>query len=62
MLVCSLLWLWDNRNQITDQNAAWEFAMIDTGYGSEGFYFNDTGLQWNETDGGFNGWIGDCML
>lgn len=36
--------------------------MIDAGYGSEGFYFNDTGLQWNVNDGGFIGWLGDCVL
>jgi hypothetical protein len=44
------------------RTAAWEFAMIDAGYGSEGFYFNDTGLQWNVNDGGFIGWLGDCVL
>lgn len=44
------------------RNAAWEFAMIDVGYGSESFYFNDTGLQWNVNDGGFIGWLGNCIL
>ena len=39
-------------------NVAWEFALIDTEYGSEGFYFNTSGLQWSETEGGFNGWLG----
>jgi len=33
--------------------------MIDTGIGSEGFYFNGTGLQWNETYDGFGGWLGE---
>lgn len=36
--------------------------MIDTGYGSEGFFFNASGLQWNETDGGFIGWLGHYTL
>lgn len=39
---------------------AWEFAMIDAGLGSEGFYFNSSGLQWNETYEGFGGWLGEC--
>jgi hypothetical protein len=37
---------------------AWEFALVDTGFGSEGFFFNSSGLQWTETEGGFSGWLG----
>ncbi|KAL6720344.1 hypothetical protein ACLMJK_002265 [Lecanora helva] len=37
--------------------AAWELAMIDGGEGSEGFFFNSSGLQWNETYEGFGGWL-----
>ncbi|KAK0508166.1 hypothetical protein JMJ35_009250 [Cladonia borealis] len=40
-----------------DNYAAWEFALINASYGDEGFYFNKSGLQWNETEGGFNGWL-----
>lgn len=36
--------------------------MIDTGFGSAGFYFNGSGLQWNETDGGFDGWLGELLF
>ena len=32
--------------------------MIDAGNGSEGFFFNGSGLQWNETYNGFGGWLG----
>lgn len=35
--------------------------MIDAGLGSAGFYFNGIGLQYNETDGGFIGWLGNSM-
>ena len=51
------------QRMMTDQiNVAWEFALIDTEYGSQGFYFNGSGLQWNETEGGFNGWLGMLYL
>ncbi|KAL2041849.1 hypothetical protein N7G274_005634 [Stereocaulon virgatum] len=40
-----------------DNYAAWEFALVDTGFGSEGFFFNSSGLQWTETEGGFSGWL-----
>ena len=33
--------------------------MIDGGLGDEGFFFNSTGLQWNETYDGFGGWLGE---
>ena len=47
------------KSKMTDEtNLAWQFALIDTEYGDEGFYFNTSGLQWNETEGGFNGWLG----
>lgn len=35
---------------------AWEAVEINAGYGTEGFYFNATGLQWNSTL--FGGWLG----
>ena len=41
------------------ENLAWEFATIEGGEGSEGFYFDDAGLQWNVTEGGFGGWLGE---
>ncbi|MCJ1455477.1 hypothetical protein MMC28_005832 [Mycoblastus sanguinarius] len=37
--------------------AGWEFAYINVGYGSDGFYFTSSGLQWNVEDGGFDGWL-----
>ena len=51
------------QGKMADQtHAAWEFALINASYGDEGFYFNKSGLQWNETEGGFNGWLGTFSL
>lgn len=36
----------------------WDFASINAGYGSEGFFFNRSGLQFAGNGGGFAGWIG----
>lgn len=38
----------------------WEFASIDVGYGSAGFYFNETGLQFDPEESDFHGWLGKC--
>ena len=35
----------------------WNFVAIDAGYGSAGFFFNETGLQYAGEDG-FAGWLG----
>lgn len=36
--------------------AAWEPVQINTGYGNEGFFINDAGLQWSNQI--FGGWLG----
>lgn len=36
----------------------WEFVSLNVGYGDEGFFVNNTGLQWRE-DFGFGGWLGE---
>ena len=35
----------------------WNFVAIDAGYGTGGFFFNETGLQYAGEDG-FAGWLG----
>ena len=36
----------------------WDFVSINVGLGSAGFFFNETGLQYNGEPGGFLGWLG----
>lgn len=48
-------------DQIADSAPAWEFVLLDVGYGSSGFSFNASGLQWTD-DYGFNGWLGMFTL
>lgn len=36
----------------------WNFVKINAGYGSEGFFFNESGLQF-ATGEGFAGWLGE---
>ncbi|KAL9072677.1 MAG: hypothetical protein Q9161_003385 [Pseudevernia consocians] len=40
-----------------DYYAEWEFAAINVGYGSADFFFNETGLQYNQDEDGFAGWL-----
>lgn len=35
----------------------WSFVEINGGYGSAGFFFNESGLQY-AADKGFSGWLG----
>ena len=35
----------------------WDFVSINAGYGVPGFFFNETGLQYDQDDG-FAGWLG----
>jgi len=37
--------------------AGWEFTQINVGNGTEGFFINETGLQWGTEDSGFGGWL-----
>lgn len=48
---------WGMVMDIYDNYAEWEFVAINGGYGSAGFFFNETGLQYNPEDGGFAGWL-----
>lgn len=40
-----------------DYYAEWELASINAGYGNPGFFFNETGLQYNPDDSEFHGWL-----
>ncbi|KAF6226008.1 hypothetical protein HO173_012598 [Letharia columbiana] len=40
-----------------DYYAEWDFVAINAGYGSAGFFFNETGLQYNQNPDGFSGWL-----
>ncbi|KAM0797564.1 hypothetical protein BDR22DRAFT_862737 [Usnea florida] len=40
-----------------DYYAEWDFVSINAGFGSEGFFFNETGLQYNQDPDGFAGWL-----
>ena len=42
--------------------AEWDFVAINAGYGDSGFFFNETGLQWDEYPGTFGGWLGGFFL
>ena len=35
---------------------------INAGYGDSGFFFNESGLQWEEYPGTFGGWLGGFFL
>lgn len=37
----------------------WDFVAINVGYGSAGFFFNETGLQYDQDSTGFLGWLGE---
>lgn len=50
-----------HENQIADSTPAWEFVMINVGYGASGFSFNASGLQWDDGEG-FSGWLGMFTL
>ena len=38
--------------------AEWDFVSINAGFGSAGFFFNETGLQYDQDLDGFAGWLG----
>ena len=40
----------------------WDFVAINAGYGDSGFFFNESGLQWDEYPGTFGGWLGGFFL
>lgn len=42
--------------------AEWNFVAINAGYGDSGFFFNESGLQWNEFPGEFGGWLGESFF
>ena len=39
--------------------AEWDFVSINAGYGVPGFFFNETGLQYDQDPDGFAGWLGE---
>lgn len=54
----------EGRNPLTRMyhiRVEWNFVAIDGGYGSAGFFFNETGLQYSE-EAGFTGWLGKHHL
>ena len=36
----------------------WDPVWIQPGYGTGDFFFNATGLQWDDPE--FTGWLGEC--
>ena len=40
----------------------WDFVAVNAGYGDSGFFFNASGLQWEESSGTFGGWLGGFLL
>lgn len=40
----------------------WNFVAVNAGYGDSGFFFNESGLQWNEYPGDFGGWLGEFLV
>lgn len=40
----------------------WDFVAINAGYGSTGFFFNETGLQYDQDTDGFAGWLGKNLF
>ena len=39
----------------------WDFVAVNAGYGDSGFFFNESGLQWDKP-GTFGGWLGENFL
>ena len=39
----------------------WDFVAVNAGYGDSGFFFNESGLQWDKP-GTFGGWLGEIFL
>ena len=52
----------ENADVMCTSTLEWDFVAINAGYGDSGFFFNESGLQWDEYSGDFGGWLGESFF